>query len=73
MKLAGRHQVRAVQQCLRRLAARLLRWRFMCIALSASLLLPGCGGYARENGSKNSGIEVYGTIDAGIQRERSSR
>jgi hypothetical protein len=44
----------------------------MCAALSAVFLLAGCGGYARNpSGSSSSGVEVYGTIDAGVQRERS--
>lgn len=44
--------------------------KLVCAALSAVLLLAGCGGYAR-NPANSSGVEVYGTIDAGIQRERS--
>ncbi|MFC7516390.1 hypothetical protein ACFQUU_15350 [Herbaspirillum sp. GCM10030257] len=30
----------------------------------------GCGGYAR-TGNSGSGVQVYGTIDAGVQHQRS--
>ncbi|MEC4721670.1 hypothetical protein RY831_21100 [Noviherbaspirillum sp. CPCC 100848] len=56
-----------------RISHRHQRRPFVCIALLAGLLLSGCGGYARNNGSNAGGgssIEVYGVIDAGIQRER---
>jgi hypothetical protein len=32
-----------------------------------ALLLSGCGGYARS--SQASGVQVYGTVDAGISHE----
>ncbi|WP_194722354.1 hypothetical protein [Noviherbaspirillum malthae] len=65
MRFANRHEHR------RRTPAR-PRATLMCAALSAVFLLAGCGGYARNpSGSSSSGVEVYGTIDAGVQRERS--
>lgn len=70
MKIALRHQAwPAGQRPPKRLAGHMRR-PFICIALSASLLLSGCGGYARNAGG-SSGIEVYGVIDASVQRERS--
>lgn len=52
-----------------------MRRTSLCIALAAGLLLSGCGGYARNDGSagsfgNRSNVEVYGTIDVGVQHER---
>jgi len=41
----------------------------LILFLLIPLFVSGCGGYARTaNGS--SGVQVYGTIDAGVQHER---
>ncbi|HEX2603319.1 MAG TPA: hypothetical protein VHL60_01490 [Oxalicibacterium sp.] len=38
----------------------------LCL-FSITLTLNGCGGYARS--SQSSGVQVYGTVDAGISHE----
>jgi hypothetical protein len=38
---------------------------FFCAAILSSL--GACGGYARSSGA--SGVQVYGTVDAGVSHE----
>lgn len=43
-------------------------------AILLLLLVPfvsGCGGYARTTNNNGSGVQVYGTVDAGVQHQRS--
>lgn len=78
MRLANRHDLHGSADAMRKnkrkdkRMAGFMRCSSLCIALSTCLLLSGCGGYAREAGS-NSGIEVFGTIDASVQHEQRSR
>lgn len=39
----------------------------LAVCLFAIALLGGCGGYA--NTSSGSGVQMYGTIDAGVGHE----
>ena len=41
--------------------------RFILVLLASSML-GGCGGYARTPNS-NSGVEMYGVIDVGVQHD----
>jgi hypothetical protein len=45
------------------------RYVFARLLLCAAMLstLAACGGYARSSGA--SGVQVYGTVDAGVSHE----
>lgn len=40
----------------------------LTLYLFAVAILGGCGGYAHTSGS-DSGVQVYGTVDAGVVHE----
>jgi hypothetical protein len=51
---------------MKRLAKNFMIRAALCVLAVATL--GGCGGYARTAGS-SSGVEVYGTVDAGVVHE----